>query len=898
MCRWTGWSLVADRPGQHWAESSNTPAPNTYNQPNPTTGVPLQAAHAAAPGTLPVLRYGRSYRFGARAVDLAGNSLTFSPNPSAASLQWASPALLYGRLEPVASPVVVPTSPRTPGEHLLHLVIRSETYATVDSDVTPCVRNVVPPSLSEEMAETHGLFDTGGVPNANAATYDLIAARAGVTYATASVVSALGGVQDTPNPGAYNWPSQMYYYPPPLAVPYLPDLFCRGAAFENLPGGTAGTPLRVSFADGSSPWPAVESLTLTFNAGTGAPSVATTSTGTSLTVSLPQGRTQIARLSAYLNSADLTSMGLWEWLGEEALQSAALETLITTGQHWMFTPYREVTFTHAVRTPNPATFGTPAIATRLLNKTYALFSDPHLAVDFSGSNKIEFLANWTTPVDDGVSPGGSVPVTGMAHLADIPLVLTSGVPPAQSVAVSDLRCEFGDTKYRSVTFTAQTTSRFAEYFQETALWVLNGTNPAVVNPGGFAPGTVVVSAPGAASTPPAAPYQAPPGAAYQLGVDYTENDAAGTITRVAGGAIASGAEVAVRFVAPTVTNATGQTTLPVMSTARPATPDIEYIVPSWSFVTETDGMGISYTSTRTGNALRVYLARPWYSSGDGEQLGVVVWPQSASPPTTLINLVTAYGRDPLRTTNPTKLTPALTDFPLAVTPGQNILLVEAAGLPVSGGPYTVDVAGHDVQFEPSSHELWYADVPIDTSQLYAGVANAYSYFPFVRLALVRYQPNSIAGCKISPVVVADIVQVAPNRMATLTVSNLTTVNISVAGFGAEAGSPIGVPPNSMTATVQTQMPGVTDHDLQWVDVPGSEVTLAVSQGAAYDMVWTGTVTLAAAPSSEAPARLRLTETEYHLYDSPYPPGSNPTYTSRIVYLDTILLMGNQTIAPG
>jgi hypothetical protein len=898
MCRWTGWSLVADRPGQHWAESSNSPAPNTYNQPNTTTNVPLQAAHAAAPGTLPVLRYGRTYRFGARAVDLAGNSLVFSPNPPPASLEWASPALRYGRLEPVATPVVVPAAPRTPGEHLLHLVIRSETYATPDSDVTPCVRNVVPGSVSEEMAEAHGLFDSAGVPNANMATYNLIAGLAGMTYATPSVVSALGGTQDTPNPGAYNWPSQMYYYTPPLAVPYLPDLVCRGATFVDLPGQTANTVVQASFADGSSPWPAVLPLTLTFSAGTAAPSVVTTGSETTVSVSMPQGSTQVAQLSAYLNSGDLTSMGLWEWLGEQGLQSAAIEDLITSGQNWMFTPYREVTFTHAVRTPNPATFGTPQIATRLPNKTYALFSDPDLAVDFAGSNKIELIADWTTPVDDGVNPAGSVPVTGMAHLADIPLALPAGKPAPQSIAVSDLRCEFGDTKYRSVTFTAQTTSRFAEYFQETVLVVLTGTSAVTVNAGGFAPGTVVVAEPGAQSTPPATPYQAPPGMAYQSGVDYSEDDEAGTLTLIAGGAIADGATVAVRFVAPTITNATGQTTLAVNSTARPAAPDIEYIVPSWSFVTETDGMGVSYTSTRTGNALRVYLARTWWSSGDGEQLGVVIWPQSTTPPTTLTNLVTAYGRDPLRTTNPTKLSPALADFPLAATTAETITLAESSGLPTSGGPYTVDIAGHSVQFEPTSHQLWYADVEIDTSEYYAGVSDAYSYFPFVRLALVRFQPNSISGCEVSPVVVADIVQVAPNRMATLTVSDLTTVNISVAGFGASAGSPIGVPPNAMTVTVQTQIPGVADPDLQWADVAGSEVTLAASQGAAYAMVWSGTVTLSAAPSSEAPVRLRLTETEYALYDPPTPPGGNPTYTSRIVYLDTIVLMGNQTISPG
>jgi hypothetical protein len=884
MCRWTGWSLVADRPGKHWGETEpkNLPAPNSYNPPNRTTGVPLQAAHAAAPGTLPVLRYGRTYQFGARAVDLAGNSLVFDDAPTPASLHWASPSLRYGRMEPVASPVVVPVAPRTPGEHLLNLVIRSETYSAPAADATTCQRHLAPGSLAEEMAEAHGLFDLNGVPNANKATYDLIADRAGMTYATASVVSSLGGLADTPVPGAYNWPAQMYYYPAAnLAVPYLPDVLSRGAAFLNLPLTAAGNVLLASFADGSDAWPAVQPLSLVLNAGNLPPALVTGSDGNVLNVYLPHGSTAVTRLSSYLNASDLDSMGLWEWMGEAGVQTNALKQDITSGQHWMFTPYREIEFVHAVRTPNPGTVSDGAIATRLPGKTYALFS-ADVDVDFAGSSKIDLLANWVTPYDDGTSAVGAVNIKGMAHVADIPLAYE---PPAQPVpseiTVADLRHEFGDTLYRSVTYTVQTTSRFLEYFQETAVVTLNGTNPVVVNALGLAEGATVVSVAVAAGEPP--------GPAYQLGVDYTLNDTAGTLTPVSGGGLSGVSQVDVRYVTPPVTNAggtTSQTTLAVPSTARPAVPHIAYVLPLFSFDTTTSGSEI--TSTRTGNAVRVYLERPWFSSGAGEELGVVIWPGGvgAAPPNTLANLVTSYGRDPTRAANPVNSYPSVDDFPLVETTGLSLLPIETTDLATE---YTVDVAGHSVQFEPSSHQLWYADVEIDTR----GVGESdYSYFPFVRLALVRYQPNSITNYEISPIAVADIVQVAPNRVATITfpTGSATTVNVSVAGVVAGAGNPIGVPPNAMTVTVQEQQAGVTDPDLQWVDQAGTEVTLQPNESAGYNMLWTGTVTLPGAIGS-LNMRLRIAELENYLYEPPVPPGDppQPEYVSRIVYLDTIVI---------
>ena len=54
--------------------------------------------------------------------------------------------------------------------------------------------------------------------------------------------------------------------------------------------------------------------------------------------------------------------------------------------------------------------------------------------------------------------------------------------------------------------------------------------------------------------------------------------------------------------------------------------------------------------------------------------------------------------------------------------------------------------------------LWYADLALNPGA---------SYMPFVRLALVRYQPNALPSAKISKVVLAEFAQVLPRRRAVL-----------------------------------------------------------------------------------------------------------------------------------
>ena len=890
LFRWTGWSLVAPRPGQHLAADPHEGLESEKNNP-PSGTFPLQVAYAATPGTLPAQRFGRTYRFRARAVDLAGNSIDFDPSATEASFAYATAGLRYGRMQPLQSPPLVPHDPRgellagdvvdiiSPGEHLERLVIRSEFDNTDDSTVGPTSRHIVPPSVAEELAEAHGALDGHG-KTPDPSVYPVIAPLANATYADPAVVTALGGLAD---PGS----SGQFYYPVDnLPVPYLPDVLARGALLQGLPGDP--TALSVPFGDSTLSWPQTRGFRLEMRAGSGAPILPAVQNNFTLTVFAPKATFQTMRLSCYMNPSDLDSMGLWEWLEEKGLDTPLLRALSASGRVFWFTPYREITFVHAVRQPlTIPQFTAPTIG-RELGKTFALLSDT-IDVDFKSSQKLDVYSIWDEPFDDGINPTGAVILSFNASVGEIKLdpaddtATSVVVPSAGPPAIPALRHDFGDTKYRHVLYEARSTSRFLEYFQVDTTVTLTNATPTTVDAGGLATGTVVVSS---ASTPRVV---------YAPTVDYIEDDVAGTIAAVEGGAIipktGGTKSVDVRYVPPPVTRssleaidppatATGYP-LDVLSTARPAAPDLRYVLPLFSFTDSTGSSPPSIQSTRKGNAVRVYLGRPWFSSGEGEQLGVVIYPTFPGippvPPPDFEPFATRYGRDPLFVTNQVQIAPSVENFTAATATASGLTLPETGATPAWA------VAAHDVQFD-TTHQLWFADIEVDTSApAPQGIGNLFSYWPFIRMGLVRYQAKSLTGVECSTVVQADFVKLASDRVATLTFSG-NTVSISVSGVDYSAGpAPLGGT-SIVTATVETELSGVTDPDLQWQAVPGSAVQLSSFFSGTETATWNGTVTLPAARGSQ-PFRIRIEE--FELIPSAPPGLFVPPPARRRTYIDTI-----------
>jgi hypothetical protein len=838
LLRWSGWSLIASRPGKHLTDdSADSLAAPSGNAPPANAHFQLQVEYAATRGTLPTLRFGSGYRFRARVVDLAGNSLPFEPH---ASFTQTTAPVTYGRLEPVASPVIVPCAPRTPGESLERLVIRSNFDIPDDSpQITACERHLAPPASSVELLETHGALDVKGVPDK--AAYAMLAGRDGVNYATAEVVKRFGGKHDDqPLNAGQTW---LYYPPrpkpsasePAFGVPYLPDVLGRGVSLLGLPGAGAGH-LMVPFDAGR--WPNRRSVRLVVQAGSKHPGVPPAGEADgAITVFAPKASVSTVRLSSYFAADQLGSLKLWQWLEAGGHGTAALKKQILDGGHYMLTPFRELTIVHAVRQPLTAPQVRKLTSDRSAGATYTLLTGS-LAANPPSSQRVDVLSVYTDPIDDGSSPQGAVDRQTKARVAEIELASDQ----SGTIAVRDLRQDFGDTKHHEVFYQLLATTRFAEYFTETVIVKLAGSKPVVVSHAGFAPGTVTVKGTGKKSS-----------VTYLLGVDYAEDDQTGSLARITSGSITAGAEVEVQFVAPPITRSSLEKAakpptasgfrLSVPSSARPPAPDVRYLVPAFSWDRKTT------SSVRHGNLLRVYLGRPWFESGAGELLGVVIPQPTAGSglPTNILPLTSGYGSDPVFNTG-SVVTPSASDFKLAVAVGKELLLAEQS----DATPW-VNVAGHKVAFD-SQRGLWYSDIEIS-----AGA----SYFPFVKLALVRYQPGSLAGLELSRVVQADFLQIAPDRSLSLSFPSAKSVQVTVTGPAYQATSDPDTA-DLIRAEVQEATIQTSDDNLRWTTVPAGSagVVLKVISDKASGRVWQGKVTLPAARGTKK-FRIAVTEFEQH-----------------------------------
>ncbi|HYN28688.1 MAG TPA: hypothetical protein VES95_02280 [Dermatophilaceae bacterium] len=209
----------------------------------------------------------------------------------------------------------------------------------------------------------------------------------------------------------------------------------------------------------------------------------------------------------------------------------------------------------------------------------------------------------------------------------------------------------------------------------------------------------------------------------------------------------------------------------------PPEPDVHGVVPTFSS-TRTVGTSGAVTCVRTAAGVRVLLRRPWNATGDGEQLGVVAFPDTATGNAAIaagdgrLDLVSRWGSDPLEETSPkapTHLTPGrFSRRDVATTKVVPLLDAAAQG---SDGAKALSIVGHRVELDPS-RDLWFSDVDVLVTE---------SPWPFVRLALVRYQPSSMTGRSISRVVTTDFCQLPPSRAAVFRRVGAVGVKVVVRG---------------------------------------------------------------------------------------------------------------------
>jgi hypothetical protein len=333
----------------------------------------------------------------------------------------------------------------------------------------------------------------------------------------------------------------------------------------------------------------------------------------------------------------------------------------------------------------------------------------------------------------------------------------------------------------------------------------------------------------------------------------------------------------------------------IPASARPDAPRVLYVVPTFGWERQTSTN--LKRSMRFGGGLRVYLDRPWYSSGDGELLGVVLYGESAP-----INreawkhLVTQWGLDPIWDADRLAAIPDRWNFPRNVAEEIGLSLEEPT--PAGAlGKGRVNVAGHEVGFDGTR---WYCDLTVETYQD--------DYSPFIRLALARYQPHALDDAKLSRVVLADFAQLTPDRALLVTSDpyHPRSLNVTISGPVPLAPAPHypDIPPMRNRPTKPTRIvvtvqerDGAIASDLGWRDAAAGAAAISVNTDAQfpdekYLALWAGRVQFAAVPRPQQ-YRLLIREYEYisanwaivHPGGEALPPWSEAP--GRLIYAETI-----------
>ncbi|HEX2628855.1 MAG TPA: hypothetical protein VHM26_07585 [Chitinophagaceae bacterium] len=225
----------------------------------------------------------------------------------------------------------------------------------------------------------------------------------------------------------------------------------------------------------------------------------------------------------------------------------------------------------------------------------------------------------------------------------------------------------------------------------------------------------------------------------------------------------------------------------ILSSAKPVVPTLAYTVPSFNWMRDDKGSTVSHL--RTAN-IRVYMKRPWYSSGDDERLAVILPPKDMPNPArnkALEKYCTVWGKDPVYVSGDLNALnfPQLDHFPFGIQRTDPKIASEEEAVKaaciydtvkIGDDNITVQVAAYKVLFD-AEKQMYYADIPI-----FVGFA----YFPFVRLSLARYQRNSVRkdgkDCCLSNMVQAEWMQVLPARATAVSFSGgKNSFNVALKG---------------------------------------------------------------------------------------------------------------------
>lgn len=916
LISWTGWSLCAPPPGRtiHHDDSDHTDPVGEPEAELPP-GLHLRSKFKALPGSLPRLRYGRSYWLRARAVDLAGNSLPFS-DQDLGSEKPNQNARAYLRFEPILAPSLAlykpsvdPLEEPAEGESMDHMAVRTFNPTPADNTIPSPYKTrrfAVPSRTTHKEAEHHGMLDRDGIVDPsyfamlaakdNSLVEEKVPTEPPLPGEPPQVKTSYAVMQEA---------DELPYLPEPLAVVIAARIFDH-------PGISPDKIIRIPLYSPEAEWPDALPFKIELYENPGDKPRFSSSART-LFIPLPKAIRASLRLSVMPTREALELLGVWNWL-TPAQRNKLLEMALK-GLHWMLTPWRNIDLVHAVQKP----LITPEIIDHRIDREFAAtFALPQFITPCSikSTDHLDLLATWNEPTENvNEAAAGenrersdhafAVKITEPKNYAGVPEYLLEEPDVIRAGGSFHNRVktklhEFHDTRYRRIEYQLEATTAFREYMPFDLLNV-------------------------------------------KIGDEFVPTDEH------------------IKVTGPVL-----RTWIP--NSAPPPAPEVLYVVPTFGWVRSTHNGRKS--SWRRGGGLRVYLNRPWNVTGYGEMLAVVLPPASFSEdPNTnpgvqpYKNFVTQWGNDPIWLSPfVSGSSPKRSDFPLARTAPDptgkwlpDFAKAEEADQPpgpfrVTGLPHPelrpdavpqgrVEIAPHDV-FYDEVRRLWYCDIEVNWGR---------SYYPFIRLALARYQPVSVPDANppiwppsayLSNIVIADFMALVPDRWLNVTrTRDPKTRRVSVFGSSYSDSSghteAQGAPDVARSSVIEIWLErfhSVLGEDFGWIRESGASVqrdrpalknrTAAMTQARiardrvrAKDLLrarqfdvlirdnlidkvfvtpslWEGTVTLPVSRAEGDNRRYRIAVAEYeeYLVDGPEPYNPNPTDKDRrLVFIEYVEL---------
>jgi hypothetical protein len=735
LARWEGWSLSAPKPGRSMNDGKDEFKINTKKEEEEKYSIPktanfrLQVKPVAAPRSLPKLRFGNKYNLKVRVVDIAGNSLPHTSLPENAG-EAIKLNIGYLRYEPLPTPVLVQadevlggdkTKMRDrDGESLEHMVVRSNfnvdstsyeannpTPIYPENSNTPstnllyapfAVRHIKAPRASQHLCELHGIFDEGFTdPTKAPALYDFITSKDEVLNENGDKKAKL----EDPNKNS-------------LVHEYLVDPMAAGVIFTMKTDTSfecnwkKGENKKFSFyfdgevndtkANDEIPkeqWiaqKAPKSFRIRLIEGSGTIKWQG-GNDRELIIALPKSAKIELTYASFWRPTDVDRYNAMLPIVSKGNQAARAQQNARKSQHWMFSPWRTLRLTHAVQQPLQAPTSPQAIVSKNYTDTMAVINTT-INVHGSSTDRIDIEAEWDDMIDD-LSKTKPNLVNQKTHVDEIPILYRDKTlfcsntinRPRKGDRLPQIKHSFNDTKHHMVQYNLVATSRYREYFTGIIEGAKRNGKQLLLTQTGF------------------------------------------------------------------IANPSGKTTqekkqLNILSSAKPAPPIVEYIIPSFNWIRTKKGNEM--INLRTAN-VRIYLKRPWFSSGNNERLAVILLPKGAAINKSTAQYCSVWGKDPVY--NSPELNnsnfPSIEYFPYAAD-YDNVALAEDNNV-------KVQVAAYTVLFDEEK-QLHYADVPIDIKQ---------AYFPMVRLCVARYQRHSLrlngTDCCLSSSTLIDWLQVPAAR---------------------------------------------------------------------------------------------------------------------------------------